>query len=94
MKFIPGLLLIAAAFLMAALIARAADTQEPPTIQELEGRILQLEIHDCGLTQFEDYSLAMQKDDRARRMCVEYMRGAYKARYIDEQLLPRERPEG
>lgn len=46
-----------------------------PKERELENRILQLEVHDCGLTQFEDYSVVFQQNDVTRIRCVETVRG-------------------
>lgn len=42
-------------------------------IDSLRGQVRQLEIHDCGLTQFEDYSVSFQHDDATRLRCVAAM---------------------
>jgi len=43
--------------------------------RDLSQRILQLEIHDCGMRQYEDYSVEPQTSDEARLRCVGVMTG-------------------
>lgn len=40
-------------------------------VAELEKRVRELEIHDCGLRQFEDYSVMFQRDDDVRFRCAD-----------------------
>jgi hypothetical protein len=42
---------------------------------EYDKRIQQVELLACGLTQFEDWSVAVQTDDRSRQLCADYILG-------------------
>lgn len=64
--------LVVVAILLFLLVGRAAD-QEART-QELQTRVLQLEIQACGFEQFEDYSVIVQVMDWARESCVAEIR--------------------
>jgi hypothetical protein len=56
-------------------LARAWD-YEQSRYSKLETRLVQLEVHDCGLTQYEDLSIEFQRDDDMRFACAALMRGS------------------
>ena len=43
--------------------------------ENYDKRIQRLEILACSFTQFEDFSVTVQDDDRSRRLCVDYILG-------------------
>lgn len=62
-------------FLVAVLLVGRAWDYEQGRLADVQARVTQLEVHDCGLRQFEDYSIAFERDDETRFRCAAIMRG-------------------
>lgn len=68
---VPLITALALVLVLGFLVGRAYDYE----YERLDQRVRQLEIRDCGIRQYEDFSVAPERRDDVRWRCIEAIGG-------------------